>query len=246
MNPLPLLTAVLWAAPAPDLVERGTVRLHYLQLPVGYERYEVSRDGEDRVLKSEFDFTDRGGRVQLAATLRMGPDWAPRWFQARGKSYRFVNVDSEVSLEGSSAAVRSRSETSRVETSGPVFTIDGYAPFAVQMMLLRYWNANGRPRVLATLRGKPLNEVRIELRGREKFQAAGRTISLDRFTLEGVVWGRETVWLDERGAFAAAITRAGARRWYGRGGQPNEHCQSAASPPERTGRHSACPFRFLT
>ena len=27
--------------------------------------------------------------------------------------------------------------------------------------------------------------------------------------VDGVVWGRETLWLDERGSIAAAITRAG-------------------------------------
>ncbi len=32
---------------------------------------------------------------------------------------------------------------------------------------------------------------------------------LDRYVVDGVVWGRETIWLDERGALAAAITRAG-------------------------------------
>ena len=32
---------------------------------------------------------------------------------------------------------------------------------------------------------------------------------LERYAIDGVVWGRETVWLDERGALAAAITRAG-------------------------------------
>src|SRR5471032_1414997 len=28
-----------------DVVERGTLRLHYVQKPIGYERYEVVRDG---------------------------------------------------------------------------------------------------------------------------------------------------------------------------------------------------------
>src|SRR6185369_12991927 len=34
-------------------------------------------------------------------------------------------------------------------------------------------------------------------------------VRLDRYAIDGVVWGRETVWLDEHGGFAAAITRAG-------------------------------------
>src|SRR5258708_37364333 len=36
-----------------------------------------------------------------------------------------------------------------------------------------------------------------------------KVITLDRYAIDGVVWGRETVWLDESGSMAAAITRAG-------------------------------------
>jgi hypothetical protein len=40
-------------------------------------------------------------------------------------------------------------------------------------------------------------------------------VPLDRYTLEGVVWGRETLWLTENGAFAAAVTRAGGLTFEG-------------------------------
>ena len=67
-------------------VEKGTLRLHYVQKPIGYERYELARDADAYTLTSEFDFTDRGGRVQLAATLRTTADFTPTLFQAKGKS----------------------------------------------------------------------------------------------------------------------------------------------------------------
>ena len=58
-------------APIGTSVERGTLRLHYVQKPIGYERLQRSRATATRFeLTSDFDFTDRGGRVQLAATLR--------------------------------------------------------------------------------------------------------------------------------------------------------------------------------
>jgi hypothetical protein len=87
-------------AAADEPIERGTLRLHYVQKPIGYERYTIARDGDRLRLSSDFDFTDRGGRVQLAATLRTRPDYTPIAFTARGKSYRFVSVDSEVRVEG--------------------------------------------------------------------------------------------------------------------------------------------------
>src|SRR6266849_5453502 len=76
--------------PDRDPIERGTLRLHYVQKPIGYERYEITRDGDALKLSSDVDFTDRGGRVQLAATLRTKADFTPLAFKATGKSYRFV------------------------------------------------------------------------------------------------------------------------------------------------------------
>src|SRR6476660_852740 len=93
---------------APQPIERGTLRLHYVQKPIGYERYEVASDGdlsrqsangaegEAGKLTADFDFTERGGRVHLAATLRAQADLTPISFQPQGQSYRFVNVDSDV------------------------------------------------------------------------------------------------------------------------------------------------------
>ncbi|HJS73848.1 MAG TPA: hypothetical protein VJ921_06135, partial [Vicinamibacteria bacterium] len=209
------LVYLLWAALAPEVVEQGTVRLFYLQLPLGQERYSLSRDGSDLLLTADFDFTDRGGRVQLATSLRMASDLSPKRFESKGKSYRFVNVDSEVALESGRATVRVREETRRVSVPERFFTVDGYAPFSVQMMLVRYWNAYGRPAVILTLPGEPPNEVRIEHRGRDAVRAGSETHSLDRYTIEGVVWGRETLWLTDKGVFAAAVTRAGGLSFEG-------------------------------
>jgi len=192
-----------------DPVERGILRLHYLQKPIGYERYEVARDGDVLTMTSDFDFTDRGGRVQLAATLRTKADFTPLSFKAQGKSYRFVNVDSDVRIDGGDAIVKADGSEARVPLPAPFYTVDGYAPFAAQMMLLRYWKQHGQPRVLHTVPGLPANEVFIEARGREAIRIGTTVVQLDRYAIDGVVWGRETVWLDERGTLAAAITRAG-------------------------------------
>ena len=193
----------------PDPIERGTLRLHYVQKPIGYERYEIVRDGDALTLTSDFDFTDRGGRVQLAATLRTSADFTPLSFKASGKSYRFVNVDSEVRIEGRDAIVKADGAESRVTLPAQFYTVDGYAPFAAQMLLLRYWKQHGQPRAIRTVPGLPTNDVFIEARGREAIRIGSAVVRLERFAIDGVVWGRETVWLDERGALAAAITRAG-------------------------------------
>ena len=208
--------------PAPASIERGTLRLHYVQKPIGYERYELAPDGDlphqsasgadapAVKLTADFDFTDRGGRVQMAATLRAKADFTPISFQAKGKSYRFVNVDSEIRVEGSDAMVRADGAVERrVTLPAQFFTVDGYAPFSAQMLLLRYWKRHGQPRLLRTVPGQPTNDVFIEARGREAIRIGGKVTMLERFAIDGVVWGRETLWLDDGGSLAAAITRAG-------------------------------------
>lgn len=204
-----LVVGVAWLAggwqPPSSVAEHGVLRLHYVQKAIGYERYAIRRDGDGLSLTADFDFTDRGGRVQLAASLHTTADYAPLSFTAKGKTYRFVNVDSQVAVEGRTATVRADGREQQVAVTPAFYTVDGYAPFSAQMMMLRYWQAHGRPRVMQTVPGMPVNDVTIELRGRDTI----RGVVLDRYVVDGVVWGRETIWLDQAGALAAAITRAG-------------------------------------
>src|SRR5215469_14849749 len=51
-------------------VERGKFRLHKFEQPIGEETYEIAREGDSVLVKSDFTFTDRGTPVPLKATLR--------------------------------------------------------------------------------------------------------------------------------------------------------------------------------
>ena len=157
---LAMLTAALGAAlgaqgpPAQPPVESGRLRLHYVQKPIGYERYEIARDGDGLTLTSDFDFTDRGGRVQLAATLRTAPDLTPLLVQGAGQELplrqrRLRDRD----RRRATRSVRADGAESRVTAAAAFFTVDGYAPFAAQMLLLRYWKQHGQPRVIADRAG---------------------------------------------------------------------------------------------
>src|SRR5579862_3108064 len=118
--------ALLLLLAASAFAESGKLLIHFLQLPVGEETYELN----DNVLKASFQYTERGSKVALSATLRMKPDLTPVEFEAHGRSYRPFTVD--VSLQPDSLGK-------------PFFTIAGYSPLSVQMMMLRYWRAHGRP-----------------------------------------------------------------------------------------------------
>src|SRR4051812_12542106 len=109
------LGAALVTAPARSIgrgdepsIERGVLRLHYVQKPIGYERYEIVRGEDGLSMTSDFDFTDRGGRVQLAATLRAKADFTPLSFTAKGKS---TGSSTSTRMSGSTAATRSSRPT---------------------------------------------------------------------------------------------------------------------------------------
>jgi imidazolonepropionase-like amidohydrolase len=57
------------------------------------------------------------------------------------------------------------------------------------------------------LPGDPHGQIVVAFRGEEPVRAGARTIRLRRYSVDGVVWGRETVWVDEQGAFAALVSR---------------------------------------
>jgi len=201
------IAAVILEAQAP--AEQGRLRLHYVQKEIGVEAYEIARDAGVLTLKADFDFTDRGGHIHQSTTLGMKDDFTPVHFTAKGQSYRYVNVDSDVAIDSRGADVHADGKQQRVKLPDTFFTVDGYAPLSAQMLMLRYWKEHGRPPVLQTVPGLPVNDVTIELRAREVLRGAGKAVMLDRYVVDGVVWGRETIWLDGAGSLAAAITRAG-------------------------------------
>jgi imidazolonepropionase-like amidohydrolase len=194
--------------PARERVEAGTLRLHYLRNPIGYERYELTRAGASLRLDSAFDFKDRGGQVQLATSLLMKADLSPERFETRGKTYRFVKADATVEILGREAAVKEGTRSTRVYLPDRFFTANGYAPFAVQMMLMRYWKEHGRPHVVPILPGYPLSGVEIEWRGEDALLINGASVRLERYSVSGLTWGRESLWLDSSNRLAAVATWA--------------------------------------
>src|SRR5579864_8076662 len=104
-----LLTLTAFALTRLTAAEHGTLILHFLQLPVGEETYELS----DNVLHANFEYTERGSKVPLTASLRMRPDLTPLQFEAHGRNYRPFSVDASFTL-------------STLPTR-PFFAVSGYA-----------------------------------------------------------------------------------------------------------------------
>jgi hypothetical protein len=89
-------------------VEQGTLRLHYVQKPIGTERVRDRQSAGDGGLQLTPTSTSptAAGRVQLAATLRTAADLTRFISARRERSYRFVNVDSAIDIALSAEAER--------------------------------------------------------------------------------------------------------------------------------------------
>lgn len=186
----------------PPPLESGKFRLHKFQQAIGEESYEVTRDGDALVTKSEFKFTDRGSPVPLQATLRTRQDLTPLAYEIKGKTSRLSDIDTTVEVTGNRAKIREGNQTREAEATGHYFTISGYAPVAVQMMMVRYWATTGGKGALKTLPG---GEVAIQFRGKDTIEADGKRVELDRYSVGGVIWGRESLWFDSARNLIATV-----------------------------------------
>jgi hypothetical protein len=73
----------------------------------------------------------------------------------------------------------------------------------MQMRMVRYWTAHRSPKELRTL---PSGQGKIEPRGQDTVSVNGKRETLDRYTAEGLIWGRETLWFDSNRNLIAAAT----------------------------------------
>ncbi len=184
-----------WAQSQPSAEEQGLFHLHKFEQQIGKETYTLTRSADQVVLKSDFKFTDRGSPVPLTTTLTMQPDLTPREFQIKGKISRFSSIDDTVN--GRSAGAVS------IPPGEKFFDIQGYAPVSVQMMMVRYWRGHGSPQTLKTL---PRGEVEIQEQGTDTFAIGGRQVRLHKLTVRGLIWGMESLWMDEHDHLIALVS----------------------------------------
>jgi imidazolonepropionase-like amidohydrolase len=189
--------------PSQNGIETGVFWLHKFEQPIGQETYTITRDGNSVTMESRFGFTDRGTRVSLAATLRTRGDLQPVHFEIKGKTSRISDIDTTVDVSGGTALIQEGKNSRKSPARDAFFTIAGYAPVAAQMMLVRYWNAHGR---ISPLRTLPGGEVSIERRGSDTVHAGRAQQQLERYSVRGLIWGREWFWTDSSNEFVALVS----------------------------------------
>jgi len=185
----------------------GTILVSLIDRPVGRETFSSTIDGDVTTFTADLDLTERNGRLQVSSSMRLAADLTPIEFTVKGKSYRFVNVDAAVKVAGGVATVTSLGETRSFEAPRRFFTAQSYAPLSARAQLINYWDTHGKLAALPVIPGEPTRDVRIEPRGTDAITIGGAKSILRRYSVDGLVWGRETVWIDSAGRFAAIVSR---------------------------------------
>jgi imidazolonepropionase-like amidohydrolase len=248
---------LLLAAALSLRAQTGTLTIHMILHAIGEERYEIAKGNDGQLtLNTVFEYSDRGNKRTTTAVLRTKPDFTPLDLEIKERT-------TSVHIQGSSATVTEDAAVRTFDAPAKYFAIFGPSPFAVQMMMLRYWNAHGRPQDLPMLRANPAAEpIRIDRVGRDSIHVDGNTVALERYTVANLMFGREILWMNAAGDLAAAMTFAGGlpmeavRSEYEpalaelyRSGVAQEMADLAAIarrvPPERTGSYAIVGARLI-
>ena len=128
----------------------------------------------------------------------------PQSFVIKGKTSRMSEIDTEVTINGAKRHDSPRQRHAHRYHAADFFTISGYAPVAVQMEMMRYWRAHGQPAQLATL---PLGRGQDSgPRLARRWTSAGAAFKVERYTVQGLIWGMETLWMDSDNNLAALVS----------------------------------------
>jgi len=184
--------------------EEGKFRLHKFEQAIGEETYKISREGAGLAVRVDFKFNDRGTDVPLTVSFHGKNDLTPERFEIKGKNSRLSEINRAVEVNGEQIRVRDREEWKEGETPQQFFTVAGYAPVTMQMLMVRYWATHGSPKELAIYpEGRGLW---IEPRGQDKISFGGKTETLQRYLVEGLIWGREWLWFNAKQDLIAGVT----------------------------------------
>lgn len=182
--------------------EKTIFNLYKWQQPVGIEISTTEKKEDATEIHTVFSFTDRGTTVPLASRLTLDRNGVPMQFTIWGKTSRPTEINASVVISGKRIEIKNTRGTRTVETPAHFFTVGGYAPAILTEQLFRYWNTHERPdRVQIFPDG---TYVSFERRGQDEVtNDEGKQVTLQRWAVKGLGWGRETIWLDETGTMVA-------------------------------------------
>src|SRR5262249_32485941 len=178
--------------------ETGNLVIHMMLHAIGEERYEIASSPDGLMINTTCHYADRGFFDHtITALMRAKSDYTPLSIELKGSADRGPGERYIAQIEDSEAIVEERGATRRFATPDRYFLLSGSSPFALQMAMMRYWAAHGKPSALDVLRAKPGAEpIHIEFQGQDLIGVNGHKIALERYTIANLMFGREVLWMD--------------------------------------------------
>ncbi|MEI7984404.1 MAG: amidohydrolase family protein [Armatimonadota bacterium] len=179
-----------------------TYTLHKFMQPIGEEKDFITTSNNHREVQAHFKFIDRGSSVEHQATLTTSMNYEPKTLSLKGLIARGSegDIDIVVDQNGTAATVTRLNKTFKVAVPKGSCAISGYAPIAFQENMMETWIARGKPANMPIL---PNGSVKIRLTSQDRF---GST-TLDRYSIKGLVWGLQSIWLNANNQIVAVVTR---------------------------------------
>jgi imidazolonepropionase-like amidohydrolase len=185
-----------------------SLRIFYIGRPAGWEHYELTpRDG-GMTLTSDYDYVDRGRRNHTQLSMSVASDYALRTLEVVRLTDTSRTVATSVEFNGARAKVLRDKKAADVAIPATAYAVSSYFPTAQHLALVRYWESHGRPASIAVVPGDP-NPVAIRKRGIDTVGAGASRVVLTRYTIDGVIWGTNFLWLDGERRLAMFATGGG-------------------------------------
>jgi imidazolonepropionase-like amidohydrolase len=191
------------------VIDSGKIRFYETKQIRGEETYQINQlPNGDLIVQARTDlpFIGEEKKPLVNATLRTAKDLTPSSFEIKGPTVLDLEEATSITIRGKAASIQDRGQNKSVDVPSKFFTMSGYVPVSLEMMLIRYWLAHGRPASIPLL---PAGEAFVEARGRDTLTISGKSIELTRYHLSGKNWrggwGRQTLWLDGENRLIAAV-----------------------------------------
>ena len=211
--PATLILAATSIAPrslvvAPATTISDSLRIFYIGRPAGWEHYELKPNDGGITLTSDYDYVDRGRRNHSQLTLTAASDYSLKKYETVRLTDTSRTVVTSIEFDGTHAKVMRNSKSADVAVPAVAYAVSSYSPTAQHLALIRYWESHGRPKTMAIVPGDP-NLVTIKRRGLDTVGTGANRVMLARYTIDGVIWGINYLWLDSEGRLAMFATGGG-------------------------------------
>ncbi len=156
---LPLIFAASLAQaqtnpPSTTVIESGKIRFYETHEIRGEENFQISQSSNGELVlqaKTDLPFIGEEKKPLVNTTLRTAKDLTPQSFAIKGSTLLDVEEDTSIIVQNNTATVQDLGQNKSVQLPPNFFTMSGYVPLTVEMMLVRYWLAHGRPASIALL-----------------------------------------------------------------------------------------------